>query len=69
MRLAIIENLKLAEGYVHQKGIFPAREAIVNALTAYKACFDAEPGGSVWAGLNLLAVSAFAKRKGISTFA
>ncbi len=29
MRLAIIENLKLAEGYVHQKGIFPAREAIV----------------------------------------
>ncbi|HXQ30432.1 MAG TPA: aminotransferase class I/II-fold pyridoxal phosphate-dependent enzyme [Steroidobacteraceae bacterium] len=29
MRLAIIENLRLAEGYVHQKGIFPAREAIV----------------------------------------
>ncbi|HXQ63907.1 MAG TPA: aminotransferase class I/II-fold pyridoxal phosphate-dependent enzyme [Steroidobacteraceae bacterium] len=29
MRLAMIENLRLAEGYVHQKGIFPAREAIV----------------------------------------
>src|SRR6267154_221004 len=27
MRLAIIENLRLAEGYVHQQGIFPAREA------------------------------------------
>ena len=29
MRLAIIENLRSAEGYVHQQGIFPAREAIV----------------------------------------
>ena len=29
MRLAIIENLRAAEGYVHQKGIFPAREAVV----------------------------------------
>jgi alanine-synthesizing transaminase len=29
MRLAVIENLRAAEGYVHQKGIFPAREAIV----------------------------------------
>jgi len=29
MRLAIIENLALAEGYCHQKGIFPAREAVV----------------------------------------
>ncbi|HUY83474.1 MAG TPA: aminotransferase class I/II-fold pyridoxal phosphate-dependent enzyme, partial [Steroidobacteraceae bacterium] len=29
MRLAIIENLRLSEGYVHQKGIFPAREAVV----------------------------------------
>ena len=29
MRLAIIENLKTAEGYCHQKGIFPAREAVV----------------------------------------
>ena len=29
MRLAMIENLRSAEGYVHQKGIFPAREAIV----------------------------------------
>jgi alanine-synthesizing transaminase len=29
MRLAMIENMKLAEGYVHQKGIFPAREAVV----------------------------------------
>ncbi|MGH8311157.1 MAG: aminotransferase class I/II-fold pyridoxal phosphate-dependent enzyme, partial [Steroidobacteraceae bacterium] len=29
MRLAMIENLSEAEGYCHQKGIFPAREAIV----------------------------------------
>jgi alanine-synthesizing transaminase len=29
MRLAMIENLKEAEGYCHQKGIFPAREAVV----------------------------------------
>ncbi|HEX5788241.1 MAG TPA: aminotransferase class I/II-fold pyridoxal phosphate-dependent enzyme [Woeseiaceae bacterium] len=29
MRLAMIENLSLAEPYCHQKGIFPAREAIV----------------------------------------
>lgn len=29
MRLAMIENLRLAEGYCHQKGIFPAREAVV----------------------------------------
>ncbi|HTX25279.1 MAG TPA: aminotransferase class I/II-fold pyridoxal phosphate-dependent enzyme [Steroidobacteraceae bacterium] len=29
MRLAMIENLAHAEGYCHQKGIFPAREAIV----------------------------------------
>lgn len=29
MRLAMIENLRAAEGYSHQKGIFPAREAVV----------------------------------------
>jgi alanine-synthesizing transaminase len=29
MRLAMIENLADAEGYCHQKGIFPAREAVV----------------------------------------
>jgi alanine-synthesizing transaminase len=29
MRLAMIENLPESEGYCHQKGIFPAREAIV----------------------------------------
>ena len=29
MRLAMIENLQHAEGYCHQKGIFPAREAVV----------------------------------------
>ena len=29
MRLAIIENLAQGEGYCHQKGIFPAREAVV----------------------------------------
>jgi alanine-synthesizing transaminase len=28
MRLAIIENLRESEGYGHQKGIFPAREAV-----------------------------------------
>ncbi|MDJ0927713.1 MAG: aminotransferase class I/II-fold pyridoxal phosphate-dependent enzyme [Gammaproteobacteria bacterium] len=29
MRLAMIENLGGSEGYCHQKGIFPAREAVV----------------------------------------
>ena len=29
MRLAMIENLRSAEAYCHQKGIFPAREAVV----------------------------------------
>jgi len=29
MRLAMIENLRHSEGYVHQQGIFPAREAVV----------------------------------------
>src|SRR5262249_7376130 len=29
MRLALIENLGQSEGYCHQKGIFPAREAVV----------------------------------------
>src|SRR3954464_3366997 len=29
MRIAAIENLSQAEGYCHQKGIFPAREAVV----------------------------------------
>ncbi len=29
MRLAMIENLRNSEGYVHQKGIFSAREAVV----------------------------------------
>ena len=29
MRLAMIENLRGADGYAHQQGIFPAREAIV----------------------------------------
>src|SRR3984957_47014 len=28
MRLAMIENLRNSEGYVHEKGIFPAREAV-----------------------------------------
>src|SRR5687768_3589628 len=29
LRLAMIENMPQAEGYCHQKGIFPAREAVV----------------------------------------
>ena len=29
MRLAMVENLPEAEGYCHQQGIFPAREAVV----------------------------------------
>jgi len=29
MRIAMIENMRAAEGYCHQKGIFPAREAVV----------------------------------------
>lgn len=34
MRRAIVENLAAAEGYCHQKGIFPAREAIAVDLHA-----------------------------------
>ena len=29
MRLAMINNLSASEAYCHQKGIFPAREAVV----------------------------------------
>lgn len=29
MRMAVVENLAQSEGYSHQKGIFPAREAVV----------------------------------------
>ncbi len=29
LRLALVENLPSSEGYCHQKGIFPAREAVV----------------------------------------
>ncbi len=29
MRLAMIENMQQSEGYCHQKGVFPAREAVV----------------------------------------
>ena len=29
MRRAIVENLRSSEAYTHQKGIFPAREAVV----------------------------------------
>ncbi|TFH27659.1 MAG: pyridoxal phosphate-dependent aminotransferase, partial [Myxococcales bacterium] len=29
MRMAMIENLATSEAYCHQKGIFPAREAVV----------------------------------------
>ncbi len=32
MRMAIIENLKQSDAYCHQKGIFPAREAVVMRL-------------------------------------
>jgi V8-like Glu-specific endopeptidase len=46
-----------------------AREAISNSLAEYKACYDAELNGSTWAGLNLLALSDFARRHGIPTAA
>jgi alanine-synthesizing transaminase len=32
MRKAIVENLTISDAYVHQKGIFPAREAVVMRL-------------------------------------
>ena len=32
MRVAIVENLHQADPYSHQKGIFPAREAVVMLL-------------------------------------
>jgi alanine-synthesizing transaminase len=38
MRLAMIENLSEAEGYCHQKGIFPAREAVVMQQQARGIC-------------------------------
>src|SRR2546428_8125269 len=34
MRLAMIENLSDSEGYCHQKGICPAREAVVRQQQA-----------------------------------
>jgi alanine-synthesizing transaminase len=34
MRLAMIENLRESEGYCHQKGIFPAREAVATDANA-----------------------------------
>ncbi len=34
MRLAMIENLAASEGYCHQKGIFPAREAVATDAMA-----------------------------------
>jgi V8-like Glu-specific endopeptidase len=40
-------------------------QAINNSLVEYKACFDANPGKGEWAGVNLLALSAYAKREGI----
>jgi hypothetical protein len=43
-----------------------AKEAISNALMEYKACYDAEPGGSAWAAGNLLALSDFARRHDIA---
>jgi V8-like Glu-specific endopeptidase len=46
-----------------------AREAIGNSLTQYKAAYDAEPGGSAYAGVNLVALSDFAGRHGIPTAA
>lgn len=36
MRLAVIENLAASEGYCHQKGVFPAREAVVMQTQARK---------------------------------
>jgi V8-like Glu-specific endopeptidase len=46
-----------------------AREAIGNSLTEYKAAYDAELGGSAYAGVNLVALSDFARRHGIVTAA
>ena len=34
MRLAMIENLGQSEAYCHQKGIFPAREAVVMPVSS-----------------------------------
>jgi V8-like Glu-specific endopeptidase len=49
------------------KSSHQAMEAINNSLTEYKASFDAQPGGSSFAGVNLLALSTLAKREGIPT--
>lgn len=44
-----------------------AREALDSSLDAYQACYDAAGGSSIWAAVNLLALSYFAKREGIQT--
>lgn len=46
-----------------------AKEAISHSLAEYKACYDAEPGGSAWAAGNLLALSDFAGRRGLAAAA
>jgi V8-like Glu-specific endopeptidase len=43
-----------------------AKEAISNSLKEYKAGYDAEPDGSGWAAVNLLALADFARRYGIA---
>src|ERR1700685_4090023 len=47
MRLAMIENLSESEGYCHQKGIFPAREAVVMQQQARGVTGGRAEGGCI----------------------
>ena len=42
-----------------------AREALAHAFANYRFGYDAPPGGNTWLGLNVLALAAYARRKGI----
>lgn len=47
MRLAMIENLGQAEAYSHQKGIFPAREALSSCSSRAAASWASLPRRSL----------------------
>jgi V8-like Glu-specific endopeptidase len=42
-----------------------AREALAHAFANYRFGYDAPPGENIWLGLNMLALAAYARRKGI----
>src|SRR5262249_40009358 len=42
-----------------------AKQALVNSFNEYKVAYGGEQGGSVWAGVNMLALAVFARQEGI----